>query len=200
MTFATSVWACMPVARSTSSSRRWRERHPTAETTRPRTRAAGSTPRTSEALAPSAAPGTSCSWRSRSSTAIRSLRPSCRSSASPLSARHARSRSGDLWVALAAAAAATCAHPKRAGSRLLRADIGRGDGPIEYVTIGGYGRLFSSYALGSDLAVQDRAIGGEAAKMFHATNNHGTRAPPPTRLLVRSPCARVSLNARVVLC
>ena len=41
-------------------------------------------------------------------------------------------------------------------------DIGRGDGPIEYVTIGGYGTVFSTYAVGSDLSVQSSQMDGES--------------------------------------
>ena len=59
-------------------------------------------------------------------------------------------------------------------------DIGRGDGPIEYVTIGGYGTVFSTYAVGSDLSVQSSTLDNGPAMTFSATNNYGMPNPSYT--------------------
>ena len=45
-------------------------------------------------------------------------------------------------------------------------DIGRGDGPTEYVTIADYGNSFASYVKGGDLQVQNSQLSGTAAKTF----------------------------------
>ena len=63
-------------------------------------------------------------------------------------------------------------------------DIGRGDGPIEYLTIGGFGSagssgtIFSSYALGRDLRVNTGlSLWGQPALRFRASTNKGMPNP-----------------------
>ena len=62
-------------------------------------------------------------------------------------------------------------------------DIGRGDGPIEFVTIGGYGSegIYSHYAAGSELQVQNTRLGRQPAKMFRAGTNKGMPNPIYTK-------------------
>jgi len=62
-------------------------------------------------------------------------------------------------------------------------DIGRGNGPIEYVTIGGYGDggIFNHYALGAELRVEDSNLDGKPAKMFRAGTNTGMPNPENTK-------------------
>ena len=45
-------------------------------------------------------------------------------------------------------------------------DVGRGDGPTEFVTVGGYGTRYTSWAVGRGLRVVDMKLGGHAAKRF----------------------------------
>lgn len=69
-------------------------------------------------------------------------------------------------------------------------DVGRGDGPIEYVTIGGFGNLFSTYALGADLAVESATLYSGAAKRFRVRQSQALHSrQAPLKVLPTLPCA-----------
>jgi hypothetical protein len=60
-------------------------------------------------------------------------------------------------------------------------DVGAATGAVEYVDIGGYGTVFSSYTAGSAMLVESRTLYGLPARRFRAAT--GTNLPDPLSVL-----------------